>query len=269
LELTFHFTNDPDNAVFFSIAGGRKTMSACLIAAAQLYGRPQDRIYHVLIAPEYESSRDFFYPPRQSVAIELRGQDGQPYFKETRYALVNLVPLPFVSVREQISNDLLSKPQDPATLMLSLIKEESYTLTVDLSAKKIIYKNMELDMMPTHLSLYAFFVMQKKNCNFEINSCRACHKCFLDFQGIAGKQEQITALYIKAKDGADIEEMSNTGITRLTAENFNSYKTKIKTELTRGFGLRALAELAIESVGSKPDTGYGIALDREKIRVVF
>ncbi len=28
LDLTFHFTNRPDTAVFFSIAGGRKTMSS-------------------------------------------------------------------------------------------------------------------------------------------------------------------------------------------------------------------------------------------------
>jgi hypothetical protein len=39
LSLTFQFTRDPGTAVFFSIAGGRKTMSACLMTAAHLYGR--------------------------------------------------------------------------------------------------------------------------------------------------------------------------------------------------------------------------------------
>ncbi|RKX57645.1 MAG: TIGR02584 family CRISPR-associated protein, partial [Thermodesulfobacteriota bacterium] len=41
-------TASKDTAVYFLIAGGRKTMSACLAVAAQFYGRPQDRVYHVL-----------------------------------------------------------------------------------------------------------------------------------------------------------------------------------------------------------------------------
>jgi CRISPR-associated protein (TIGR02584 family) len=101
LELSFQFTKEPDTAVFFSIAGGRKTMSACLMVAAQFYGRPQDRVYHCLVSPEFESNRAFYYPPRASVTIELRDKEGQPYFKETKYAQVNLVPLPFVSIRDQ------------------------------------------------------------------------------------------------------------------------------------------------------------------------
>lgn len=43
LELTFSLTRDEETAVFFLVAGGRKTMSSCLTLAAQLYGRPQDR----------------------------------------------------------------------------------------------------------------------------------------------------------------------------------------------------------------------------------
>lgn len=64
LNLTFQLTKDPDTAVFFSVAGGRKTMTSCLTLAAQLYGRPQDRLYHVLVSPEFESSRDFYYPQK-------------------------------------------------------------------------------------------------------------------------------------------------------------------------------------------------------------
>jgi hypothetical protein len=40
--------------------------------------------------------------------------NGQPFFKETRYAEVNLIHIPFVSIREQLSPDLLKEPKDPA-----------------------------------------------------------------------------------------------------------------------------------------------------------
>ena len=48
LDHTCRLTASKDTAVYFLIAGGRKTMSACLAVAAQFYGRPQDRVYHVL-----------------------------------------------------------------------------------------------------------------------------------------------------------------------------------------------------------------------------
>ena len=77
LELSFSFTSSLDTAVFFSVAGGRKTMSACLSLAVQIYGRPQDRLYHVLVSPEFESSRDSYYPPKKSKPIELRDHQGK------------------------------------------------------------------------------------------------------------------------------------------------------------------------------------------------
>jgi len=63
--------------------------------------------------------------------------------------------------------------------------------------------------------------------------------------------------------------MSDTGIRGLTSENFHSYKSKIRQDLERGFGLYALADLAIEATGKKPDTRYGIKMEKEKIRIIF
>ncbi|MBW1741510.1 MAG: TIGR02584 family CRISPR-associated protein [Deltaproteobacteria bacterium] len=269
LELAFPFTKDSNKTVFFSIAGGRKTMSSCLMLAAQLYGRPQDRVYHVLVSPEFESNRDFFYPPKKSVPIELKDKNGQPYVKETKYARINLVPIPFVSIRDKLSENMLDEPKDPATLMLSLVREEPYQLTIDFPGCKLAYKNIELDMMPAKLALYAFFALQKKNCKEDLASCRGCTECFLEAQEIFDRQEEITDLYRKIAGTRELCEMSDSGILGLTPENFNSYKAKIRKDLERGFGLLALAELAIESVGKRPDTRYGIKMDKGKIRVIF
>jgi len=269
MELTFRFTNDQNTSVFFSIAGGRKTMSACLMLAAQLYGRHQDRVYHVLVSSEFESNRDFYYPPQKSVPIELRDKDGQPYIKETKYAMINLVPIPFVSIRDQISQDLLHEPRDPATLMLSLVKERPYTLTVDITSSKLVYKNLEIDMMPARLALYALFAMQKKDCKKEQTTCRDCTDCFLDIQQVLSQQGQITELYTKIPRTREPSEMKGYGIVSLDPENFNSYKAKIRKDLERGFGLYALPELAIESVGKKGGTRYGLKIERERIRIIL
>jgi len=269
LELTFHFTNNPDNAVFFSVAGGRKTMSSCLTLAAQMYGRPQDRLYHVLISPEFESNRDFFYPPKEPRTIELRNNQGQTFYKETRYAQVNLIHIPFVSIREQLSADLLKAPKDPGTLLLSLIKEDRSRLVVNLVSKKLVYKGLESDMMPARMALYAFFAMQKKNCTLETENCGNCTDCFIDIQAVFDRQDQITDLYRKVCGTRPVNEMSDSGITALNADNFNSYKSRIKENLQSWFGPYALKELEIASFGTRPNTQYGILMDKARIEIVY
>ncbi|MBW2030047.1 MAG: TIGR02584 family CRISPR-associated protein [Deltaproteobacteria bacterium] len=269
LDLTFRFTREPNNAVFFSIAGGRKTMSSCLTLAAQIYGRPQDRIYHVLVSPEFESNRDFFYPPRKSKAIELRDEHGNPYFKETRYAQVNLVPVPFVSVRDRLAPALLSEPRDPGTLLSSLVREEAAVLKVNLPARKLIYKDLELDMMPAWMALYAFFITRKQECAIESETCGRCTDCFLDIQEIFARQDRLTDLYRRITRDRPIAEMSDTGITQLNSENFNAYKAKIKDKLRERFGYYALKDLEIASLGKRPNTRYGIKMDKSRIEIVY
>lgn len=269
LKLSFRFTSDPDCALFFSVAGGRKTMSSCLTLAAQIYGRPQDRLFHLLVSPEFESNRDFYFPPKQSKSIELRDVKGEPFYKETKFAEVNLIPIPFFSIRDRITPDLLEQPCDPGTLMLSLIKEGTQTLTVNLVACKIIYKTVELDLRPSRMALYAFFAMQKKNCEKDVETCGNCTDCFIDIQAVFKSQDEITGIYKKISGPRPFNEMSNTGITGLDSENFHMTKGKIKKRLLERYGPYALKDLEIASIGSRPNTCYGIRMDRSAIEVVW
>ena len=53
-----------DTTIHCSIAGGRKTMSALLFSCMTLVGREQDKVYHVLVPPEFECGTEppFFFP---------------------------------------------------------------------------------------------------------------------------------------------------------------------------------------------------------------
>ncbi|MCL6584718.1 MAG: TIGR02584 family CRISPR-associated protein [bacterium] len=304
LDLTFKLTADSQTAVFFLVAGGRKTMSSCLTLAAQLYGRPQDRIYHVLVSPEFENNRNFFYPPPVPIEIELRDQKGDRYIKKTSYAQISLICVPFVSIRDRLADRWLNEPQDPATLMLSLIRDEHPTLTIDLSEQKLIYKRIELDLPPSLLALYTFFAQQKKNCPLKKASCRDCQKCFLTIQEIFKAQDKLDKLYrrIKSKSysppplthsplpsnisNLDAETHHHddwhhldwhhrsaaatppSSINSLDAETFNQYKAKIRKKIIQQFGGSILRLLEISSVGHKPDTRYGLLLDKRWIRIL-
>ncbi len=267
LELTFAFTKDPETTVFFSIAGGRKTMSACLMVAAQMYGRPQDRIYHVLVSPEFESNKDFFYPPKESRLIELKDKNGKPFFKETKHAKINLIHIPFVSIREHLSSDFLKEPQDPYILMPSLIKEQDKKLVVDLKQRKIIYNDLELDMPPAWMALYAFFSIRKMDC--QQKACANCTDCFLNLGSIVrDNHERIAEIYKNISKQEFTDGMSDSGIMNLTKENFNMYKGKIKRAILQRFGPYALKELEIASVGIRPKR-YGIMMDKDKIVIIY
>ena len=269
LELTFRFSMDSKSSIYFSVAGGRKTMSSCLTLAAQMYGRPQDRIYHVLVSPEFESNSGFYYPTLQSRSIPLRDKQGQPYYKETKYAQVTLIPIPFVSIRERLSPEFLNEPKDPATLMLSIIREDSPVLALNLKTRKLIYKKIEMDIMPAWAALYAFFIMVKKECKKETKTCGACTECFMEISDVFDNQQKITDLYKRIPGIKTFDKMSDSGITNLNAENFNSYKGKLKKRLLDNFGQYNLRDLEIVSKGRKPGIRYGIKMSKERLELVL
>lgn len=269
MELAFYHTRDPETAVFFSIAGGRKTMGACLTLAAQMYGRPQDRLYHVLVSPEFENCRGFFYPPKKPKPIELRDSKGEISYKSTGYARVNLVHMPFFSIRSQLSPDVLDQPRDPATLMLSLIRETPERLVVNLIEGKILFRNAELDLMPVRMTLYAFFALRKKACPEPERSCKGCDRCFIDIQEVMNRQPEITSLYRRLCGSRPLDEMSDSGILGLKAESFNSYKARIKEDLLKAFGAPAMNMLEIASAGRRPNMRYGLRAEKSLIEVVM
>ena len=268
LERVFHFTSPQSQAVFFLIAGGRKTMSACLTAAAQFYGRPQDRIYHVLVTPEFESCRDFWYPPPKPVLIDVKNHNGLPCKMETSLAKIQLVAMPFVSMRPYLTDDMLKSVQAPADLLSAMICDDKPILTVDMTQSKLIFGKRQVDVHPGYLALYAWFARRKKECE-EPKGCRNCTGCFVEINEVIGDVKGMTSLYRAVSGSRLTSEMSDSGISGLTVENFQSYKSKLKKIIENGFGQSSSKQLIIQSHGRRPDTRYGLLLDKERIRLTW
>lgn len=94
---------DAQAAVHVSIAGGRKSMSYYLGYALSLFGRPQDRLSHVLVNPPFETHREFFFPPPEPrVLVDAAGRA-----VSTADARVELADIPFVRLREGLPWALL------------------------------------------------------------------------------------------------------------------------------------------------------------------
>jgi CRISPR-associated protein (TIGR02584 family) len=67
-EVLFQLCSRSDAAVYATIAGGRKSLGVFLTIGLQLYARPQDRLFHVLVDPRIEADRnvesEFFFPSK-------------------------------------------------------------------------------------------------------------------------------------------------------------------------------------------------------------
>ena len=98
-------TADPNSELHVSIAGGRKTMGYYLGYALSLYGRPQDRLSHVLVSDPYETNRDFYYPTPYEHPIHSRRGDKEVTV-DARQANVDLADIPFVRLRDGLPERL-------------------------------------------------------------------------------------------------------------------------------------------------------------------
>ncbi len=70
VEVIRTLADEPNNQLFCSVAGGRKTMSVAMAYALSLFGRKDDELLHVLVSKELEHSGKF-YPQSKKEDTQL------------------------------------------------------------------------------------------------------------------------------------------------------------------------------------------------------
>lgn len=270
MEEAFRLTRDPEATVYFSIAGGRKTMGACLAAAAQFYARPWDRVFHVLVSPpEFESSREFFFPPAEPEYVLLRNSEGNELYMRTDQARITLVSMPFVSLRDRLEDSMLQSPEEPSSLLMSLVREQEGRLVINLEERKVVWKGVEADMAPARLALYAFFALRKKEAECGMEDCRGCRDCAIGYDDLRQQDlERIARIHDSVAD-RHREDTLHSGIRSLERETLSQYRSKINHDLFRAFGPYEADVLKLESLGERNERRYHLSVDRSRIRVVL
>jgi CRISPR-associated protein (TIGR02584 family) len=105
------YTEQPDTEIIASIAGGRKTMSALLMACMSLLGREQDRVCHVLANEEFiRDHPDFIFP---------RNAD------EAARATIRITDIPFIRVRGWYEQESSGRVPPSYRHMVSLFRERA------------------------------------------------------------------------------------------------------------------------------------------------
>lgn len=265
-------TDDPSVALYCSIAGGRKTMGAYLSLALQLYGRNQDHLSHVLVTPEFEYSREFFYKPPNETTIRGRDPNGNPIELHTRDAKIELASIPFVSVRKYLPRD----KQFPLDAMIQSMQQSiegrraPTTIHLDIKQKKLRISDAVMELSPDLRTIYAFFLATKSNCKKK--NCAECTKCFITLNDLTTNAAagRILELYKRAVGifSANYEKREKQWTKKLPDEDyFIQTISKINKALYRNVSEYDYPLVEIDRVGGYHDRRYGVKLDKTHINL--
>ncbi len=262
LEQVRLLTEQPETELHVSIAGGRKTMGFYLGYALSLYGRPRDRLSHVLVSMPFESHWDFFYPPPADTdvpAIQL--PDGT--LADPRTAHVMLAEIPFVRMRHGLDQRLLDGAASFAEVVESAQRALApASLEIDLVGQHIRAGGETLQIPPRELAFLSWFARMRVAGEGPIPAPVG--------EGDFAMPDYVEPFLDEYQEIRDAE-ISGTR-KRFEQENgmskkfFNEAKSKLKRKLTDTLGKDMAERYCVRSAGR--GKGFHLDLPPESIRWV-
>jgi len=250
-------TADPDSALHASIAGGRKTMGFYLGYALSLFGRPQDRLSHVLVSSRFESNKDFFYPTPQERVIYTA--DEQPL--DASSALVTLADIPFVRLRDDLQEALLREGASFGEVVRQAQRNLAAPgLTLDAATCRVRCGETALRLSPISFAWLAWFARRalaglpplhwKRIGPGEVEAFLAEHRAALNDPLVDDRHPLIAA---RREEG-------------ITKEFFEERTSKLKRELSRVLGGLTAARYTPQRQGTQRLAGHVLDLEPRQIR---
>lgn len=251
-------TADPDAALHVSIAGGRKTMGFYAGYALSLYGRPQDRLSHVLVSADYESHPRFYYPTPYSNVIYGNDPTHKPL--DTRNAEVMLADIAFVRLRHGLDTALL---QGKSSFSESVAKAQRVLgpahLSIDLKQRCIKAQDTLIKLIPADLAFYSWLLKRQ----LADQPLPTCPSDGAPEHGYAEQYLDEYRLISGELGGADRTlQALRHGMSK---SFFEQRKSRINNMLKQALQHAAPAYL-ISPVGRRPRTRYRIGLDADQIQ---
>ena len=269
-------TSDTSCALHVSLAGGRKNMGYLVAYGLSLFGRPQDRLSHVLVTAEFESNKNFFYPSSAS-----RGSNATPGETRDNNALaaagaeIVLAEIPFVRMRDGL---------DP----LLLEGSASYSEIIERAQRAQRAPLMELDFskrnaicagIPVHLGWKEFTLLvllaqrvldrlpplEGLKAGNAAQFAETFRRIYLDIKG-EGDQDTL----VKALDKLRARLTRADGIASLQQEYLTHPRTLIAKAMKRELGLTLAKQYVPENMkdnGTGRKLGYALPLGVHQIRL--
>lgn len=147
-------SNDRENILHCSISGGRKSMSVDMAFALSLFGRENDKLWHVLTHADNEFQG--FFPENKAQEKDLE-----------------LAELPYVKLRSIIAKETENKNFSRMSYtdivdftQKELKKKSADKLYISISRREMWYgNNVRIKLIPKQIEIYRYFIENKSSMN--------------------------------------------------------------------------------------------------------
>lgn len=273
------------SAIHVSMAGGRKTMGYYAGYALSLYGRPQDRLSHVLVSEGFEGHRDFYYPTPAAKTIY---REGKPALDASE-AVVELAQIPFVRLREE-----LPEKHRKANLLLS--GRHSFTAAVQAAEKIRQHQHVQLNLQTleffcngepfnlgaANMAFLCWLAYRQHNgqsqlCDFRDEALKDYGLEFVEFCEMLDSRDQYLTQQARNKGGKHtspifpgiesiIQNLRPYGFA--SRGDFDYRLTRIKQGMEEVFGYNIANQLAPRNNGKRGAPSYGLVDFEEHYTVI-
>lgn len=155
------FSENPETIIWASLAGGRKTMSALMMACMSLLGRDTDHVLHVLVNPPYDGVLDplFFFPEKGKKHTTPEGKE-----VKSQAAKITLVDVPFVKMRSWYEGKFKRNPPSYRELVTNVQESVYQNVIIDYNDATLTINGKEtLKLAATEFAVLALKVHNRIN----------------------------------------------------------------------------------------------------------
>lgn len=261
-ETVRRLTETADSELHVSIAGGRKTMGYYLGYALSLYGRPQDRLSHVLVSDPFETNRDFYYPTPYDHPIHSKRGDKE-ITVDARHARVELADIPFVRLREGLPETLLTgAARFSQAVAAAQCGGREVGLVIDLAARTVTAGGEAVKLTPQNFTLL-LWLARRRLAGREPLQCSV-----YDRNREAAAEYLATCREVYGEHGNEAERAEAGLKNGMDSTWFSPAKTRLHAALVRALGRNGAAPYLVRASGRGKGDRFELTLAPEQIRIL-
>ena len=243
-QLVRRLTGDEGAAVHASLAGGRRAMGFYLGQAVSLYGRPQDRLSDVRVAPGFAA--DLHYPPPVPATAAARGR--RLNTAEVRIALADV---PFFRLRDALPPRVIDELPPPGAERTEP-DSPAAALELHLRARRLTAGGETVRLPPADFAFYAVMARRRAHGRDFVNhrTPNFAEEYLREYARVtaASRDHNAVRVFRSLRSGVDHEW-------------FEQRKARVNRILRIALGAWLARPYQIGSRGRRPDTSFGLFVD--------
>ena len=261
-DMVRRMTEDEHTEIHASIAGGRKTMGFFMGYAMSLWGRPQDRLSHVLVSAPFESRPEFFYPTPTPHVIPARAPGQDPL--DASSAKVWLGDIPFVRLRKLLPASITGQNSGFAQAVSAANRAlDQVELEVDIAQSCVRVNQQSIALPPMQMGLLGLLAWR---CQQQLPPLRAPLKEVDDPEWRAMVRRELGQALgeMKIPDSLDKRLKESKPMGGTVSEQLS----KMEKTLANSGALPLSGLITRTNIGTRSrQQGYSLNLQAERVRI--